>query len=134
MGQIELFINSLDCSDIVASITPLGNESFTVKLRRIGKAGRLSKQAQLLESVLRPASVAWLTMRDNLKQTKIPIVVYCKTKAGEIFAFPDSYLSFAPGKIGVRKRDKGITANLSMGGFAVPQEFRERLMQQMAGE
>lgn len=133
MGQIELFINSLDCSDIVASITPEGNDSFTVKLRRVGKAGRLSKQAQLLENTLRPSSVTWLEMRDNLKQTKFPIVVYCLTKAGEIFAFPDSYLTFAPGKIGIRKRNKpfSFTTNIG-GGFVVPAEFRDRLMQQMA--
>lgn len=135
MGKIELFVNSLDLSDIAASIVQEGSENFTVKLRRIGKAGRLSKQAQLLENALRPASVTWLTVRESIKQTKFPIVVYCKTKIGEQYAFPDAYLTFAPGKIGVRKKNKAIsfTASINIGGgFVVPQQYQAELLRNIA--
>lgn len=129
MGKIELFINSLDLSEIVGSIVPEGSENFTVKLRRIGKAGRLSKQAQLYTGDNTIQGFARLLTRKG----RIPIVVFSRTKAGEQYAFPDAYLTFEPGKIGVRKKMKPIsfTANIG-GGFAVPAEFREEMLRNIA--
>lgn len=129
MGKIELFINSLDLSDVVASIAPEGDDAFTVKLRRIGKSGRMAKQALLYTQDHPNQGFARLLTRKG----HIPIVVYCRTKAEEQYVFPDAYLTFEPGKIGIRRRNPPIsfTANIG-GGFAVPAEFRDRLLQQMA--
>lgn len=133
MGKIELFINSLDLSDVVASIGPEGDDAFTVKLRRIGKSGRLSKQAQLYTRTDGRGYIAW---GDIGKKTRVPIVVYCHiTNSGLGYSFPDAYLTFEPGKISIRKKNKPISFSANIGGgFVVPAEFRDRFLAQMAQE
>lgn len=128
--KIELFINSLDLSDVVASIIPEGEENFTVKLRRIGKAGRLAKQAELYAEDNPYLGLVSLSPRKG----RIPIVVYCHlANPGLGYSFSDAYLSFGNGKISIRKRHKPISFSVNVdGGFVVPEEFREQMLMNLA--
>lgn len=124
MGKIELFINSLDFSDYVAEIIPKEGNRFIAKLRKVGKANRLAKQAGLYTGADERGYIAWA----DVGKTRVPIVVYCNSGKGQEYSFSDSYLDFEHGTIGISKRNKphSFATNIG-GGFAVPEEFAAQL-------